>query len=275
MSESLVRGVFKAAVGFVAATLILLASTLYLSKYYLQRQQQLAAENVEAALESTRLAARLSPLDSEPLVVESNLLSAQGDMAGALGALQEATRRDPANNVNYTTLGSFYLNQMDNPEAAVGAYREALERVPNATNVRGLLATALSRSGDLEGAKREYEKLAEVDRLPLQSRYSLGKIYARTGEPEKAIETLRDTRERAEERLGKAKEPQKAQKEAQREAFVQSVDLAIADAYVAREDYEGAITVLEQSQSPQAPAIIELLRTDPATYRQQVLESEI
>lgn len=272
MSESLVRGAFKIAVGFVVITLILLAGTLYMSKYYLAQQQQFAAAgDVPAALESTRLAARLSPFDSDPLVAESNLLSVQGDNQGALRALKEATRRDPANNVNYGTLGNFYLNQMEDPKAAVGAYREALKRIPKATNIQGFLATALAQSGDLDGAKREYEELADVDRITLQDRYTLGKIYARTSEPDKALETLQQAKEKAEKRRDQAKGPKKARME----TFVQSVDLATADVYVAQQDYEGAIGVLEKSKSPQAPAIIELLKTDPELYRQQVLESEI
>lgn len=272
MSESLVRGVFKVAIGFVVVTLVLLAGTLYASKYYLQQQQRLAAAgDVPGALEAARVAARVSPFDSEPVLAESNLLVFGGQKKAALKALEEATRRDPANSVNFVSLGNFYLGQMDDPESAVRAYREAIERVPKATNVRSLLAAALAGSGDLEGAKREYEELVELGRITQQDRFELGGIYTRTGEPEKALEALRATRERATNRLDEGEESKRAQKE----AFVQSLDLAIVDALVVQGDYEGAAEMLQQSSSPQAPALLELLSTNPEQYRQRVLESEV
>lgn len=272
MSESVVRGVFKVAVGFMVATLVMLAGSIYLSKYYLEQQQQLAASgDLPGAIESARLSARLNPFDSVPLIAEANLLAADGERDEALELIQEATRRDPANNSNFVSLGNFYLNEMGDPEGAIRAYREALDRVPKATDVRSALATALTRSGDLEAAKKEYQALAEADRITLQDLYNLGRIQARTGEPERALETLRDTRERALKRV----EGTEGERRTQLEVFAQSVDLAIADALVAQGDYQGAIGELETSESRQAPAILELLRTDPEMYRQTVLESGI
>ena len=54
-----------------------------------------------------------------------------------------------------------------------------------------------------------------------------------------------------------------------------SVDLAIADAYVAQGDYDEARRVLENSGAEQAPAILELLYINPEEYRETVLNSEL
>lgn len=272
MNESLVRGVFKVAVGFVVATLVVLAGALYASKHYLTQQQQLAAAGeTRAAIEAGRLSSRLNPYDSEPLVAQSNLLAARGDREEALELLKEATSRDPASYLNYALLGNFYLSEMDDPEKAIEAYRRALELVPNATNVRSVYATALARSGEVEAAKKEYRVLAESGRSTLQDSYNLGRIQARTDEPDAALRTLREARETARERADKSE----GQRKNQVEIFLQSVDLAIADAHVVKGDYASAIEELDQSESPQAPAILELLRTDPEKYRQTVLDSEI
>lgn len=269
------RGVFKVAVGFVVGVLIMLAGTLFLSNQYLNEQRQLAAAgDVEAALERLRLAARLSPFDPAPLANQAFLLQQQGQTQLAVRAFEEAIRRDPGNFVNYVSLGNLQLNGLGDPEAAAKSYRGALERSPKSTDVRASLAAALVGAGNLEAAKREYETLAAAGRITLGDQISLGKVYARTGEPERAVETLRDARERVAGRLERLQNLGKAEEETVLD-FLDSVDLAIADALIVQGDYEGAREVLEGSRSEQAPAILELLRTNPEMYRESVLDGEI
>jgi len=266
------RIVFKVAVGFVVGALILLAGSLFLSNRYLVEQRQLAATgDVKGAIEAARSAARLNPLDSVPLVAESSLLQSQGRPEEAAEVLQEAIRRDPANYNNRVLLGNLQMNQLNDPEAAVESYRGALERIPRNRGLISGLAGALITAGDLEGAKREYEKLRQLGGIDAQSLYNLGRIYARTGEPEKALETLRDAREAVTSVLEDAKGPQKDQLE----TFVDSVDLAIVDALVIEKRYDEASLVLEDSDAAQAPAIIELLYIDPEEYRKSVLDREL
>ena len=71
--------IFRIAVGFALAVLILLAGSLYLSNRYLGEQQRLAATgNVEDAVEKARLASRFNPFDSAPFTAEASLLQRQG-----------------------------------------------------------------------------------------------------------------------------------------------------------------------------------------------------
>ncbi len=264
--------IFKSAVGFVVGVLILLAGSLFVSNRYLTEQRQLGAVgDIEGALENARAAARLNPVDSVPLVAEASLLQRQGRPEEAAEVLQEAIRRDPANYNNLVLLGNLQMNQLNNPEAAVESYRGALERNPRNRGLISGFAGALITTGDLEGAKREYEKLRQLGGIKAQGLYNLGRIYARTGEPEKALETLRDTREAATSALEDASGPQKDQLE----TFVDSVDLAIVDALVIERRYDEARLVLEDSDAEQAPAIIELLYVDPEEYRESVLNREL
>ncbi len=270
--SSFSRGIFRVAVGFVVGVLVLLAGTLFLSSYYLNEHRQLAdTGDVRAALERARLAARLSPFDSIPLVNQAGLWQRQGRNREAAEAFEEAIRRDPVNYVNYVALGNLQLSGLDDPEAAVESYRQALKRSPRSAEVRASLALALIRSGDLEGARRQYESLQAADRISLGNQIRLGKIYTRTGEPRKAVETLRDAREKVAGKLERLQGP----KRAKREALLNSVDLAIVDALVVQGDYEEAKEVLEGSKSEQAPAILEILKTDPEMYKESVFNSGI
>ena len=270
--SSAVLTVVKIAVGFLLGVLILLAGSLYLSNYYLRHQQKLAAAgDVGAALDAARVSARLDPWNSAPLTAQSFLLLRQGNPEEAAEVLREATRRDPADYVSRGQLGNLQLTQLNDPGAAVQSYRKALEQNPRDTSLITKLADALASTGDLEGAKREYEKLREFGRISAQDLYDLGRIYARTGEPEKAVETLEAARQKASARL----EDYHGPKRAQRELFINSVDLAIADAYVAQGNYDEARRVLENSDAEQAPAILELLYINPEEYRETVLNSEL
>ncbi len=272
VSESSVRGVFKVAVGFVVFVLILLAGALYFSVYYMEQGQELAGTgDVEGALEKAKTAARLNPFDSTPLVVQASLLHQQGQNEAAAEALDLATERDPANYSNFVSLGNLQVNRLNKPEEAVESYRQALRRNPRDTGLIFTLAQALTRAGNIEGTKREYEKLVELKKIPPRGLYNLGKIYVRTGEPEKGLETLQRAKKKAIVRLQKAK----GSKRAEREAFLRSVDLAIVDALVVDGRYDEARAALESSDFEQAPAILELLNTDPESYRETVLNSEV
>lgn len=270
--QALSTAIFRIAVGFALAVLILLAGSLYLSNRYLGEQQRLAATgNVEDAVEKARLAARFNPFDSVPLTAEASLLQRQGRLEEAAEVLREATRRDPGNYGSLVQLGNLQAAQLNDPEAAAKSYRGALERNPRDKGLVSGFAAALVRTGDLEGAKREYEKLAGWGDIKLGDLYTLGKIYARTGETGKALGTLRSAREAAVSALERAPDPQKDQLE----TFVDSVDLAIVDALVLDGRYDEARLVLEDSDAEQAPAIIELLYINPEEYRDSVLDREL
>ncbi len=263
--------ILRIAAGFLLGVLVLLAGSLSFSNYYLGQQQKLsAAGDFGAALDAARLSARLDPFNSAPIAAQSFLRLGQGNPEEAAELLREAIRRDPANYGNRAQLGNVQLNQLNDPGAAAETYRRALEQNPKDTAMISSLASALASTGDLEGARREYEKLREFDRISTRDLYELGRIYARTGEPEKAVETLEVVREGASAKL----ENSGGLRRVQRELFVNSVDLAIADAYVAQGDYDEARRVLENSGAEQAPAILELLYIDPEEYRETVLNSE-
>ncbi|HEX2098686.1 MAG TPA: tetratricopeptide repeat protein [Rubrobacteraceae bacterium] len=264
----MVRLVFKISVGFVTGALILLAVSLYLSNLYLKEQLRLAEiGNLKGAWDKVQLAARLDPFGSEPLAARAYLELRQGHTNEAVEALQEAIARDPANYRNYAILGNVQRQQLGDPEAAAQSYRDALERNPGASTVVYGLGEALLSSGDLEGAKEQYEWLREQGNIPLRGLYNLGEIQTRLGEPEEAIKTFEEAKEGA-DAGGESLE------DSQREQFLRSLELAIADALVVQGSYDEAREALLQSSSDQAPARLALL-DDPESYRMSVLEGRI
>src|SRR5215218_443682 len=271
------RVVFKISVGFVAGALILLAISLYLSNLYLKDQQRLAETgDLSRAMEKVEWASRLDPFSSAPPSSKAYLELRQGRVEAAREAFQEAVDRDPYNYKNYEALGNLQRQQLGDPEEAAKSYRKALERNPHAATVVSRLGEALLSAGtstqNLEEARTQYEWLQERGRIPLKDLYTLGKIQTRLGEPEQAIETFEEAKERA------GTEPEESADESrqdQRRAFLDSLDLAIADALVVQGSVEEARAYLAQSEAQQAPTVLALLNEDPTSYRESVLDAPI
>jgi tetratricopeptide (TPR) repeat protein len=271
------RAVFKISVGFVAGALILLAVSLYLSNLYLKDQQRLAESgNLPRAMDKIDWASRLDPFSPAPPSSEAYLELRQGRAEAAAVAFQEAIDRDPYNYKNYEALGNLQRQQLGDPEEAVKSYRKALERNPHAATIVSRLGEALLSAGtsdeNLEEARSHYEWLRERGRIPLRDLYTLGKVQTRLGEPEEAIETFEEAKERA------GTEPEESSDEsrqAQRRAFLDSLDLAIADALVVQGSFEEAREYLAQSEAEQAPAILTLLNDDPVSYQQSIFDAPI
>jgi Flp pilus assembly protein TadD len=266
------RVILRISTGFLVGALVLLATALSLSEYYLDEETRLfAAGDLQGALEAAQTAARLNPFDSEPLEGESFLLQQQGRYEDAASALREAIEREPHNYLPYLMLGNLQVGQLDNLDAAVESYRDVLRLNPNATVASNSLAQALIRQGNLGAAKEEYEKLREENRISFQGLYDLGRIYVRTGEPRKGLWTLKSAKQRAEAGLDKLEGPL----EVQRQQLIESMELAIADALVVQGRYDEARQIIAESPSEQAPALLHLLDSNPEAYREAVVSSEI
>jgi tetratricopeptide (TPR) repeat protein len=266
------RVIFRIAAGFLVGALVFLVTALSLSEYYLNEETRLlAAGDLRGALEAAQMAARLDPFDPEPLEGESFILQQQGRYEEAAGSLRNAIERDPHNYVLYLVLGNLQYTQLNNLGSAVENYRDALRLNPNATAASSVLAQALMRKGDLEAAKEVYEGLEEEKRITFQGLYDLGRIYVRTGEPEKGLESIKRAKQRAQIGLNKLEGPLKAQ----RQELIESMDLAIADALVVQGRYAEAREVIAGSSSEQAPALLQLLDSNPRAYHEAVVSSEI
>ena len=253
------------------AVLALLAMSLYLSEYYLGEERRLiAAGDLRGGLEAAQKAGRMDPFDPEPLEEVSYIRQQQGRNEEAVGALRDAVDRDPNNYIIYLELASLQ-SALDDPTAAAENYRKVLELNPQAHAARSGLAELLLERGDLEGAKREYEKVEEAGEISYTDLYDLGRIYVRTGEPEEGYKAIKRARRQA----SREAETLEGALKAQRQRLVESMDLALADALVVQDSYGRAARVISESSSEQAPGLLRLLETDPEFYREQVVNSDI
>jgi tetratricopeptide (TPR) repeat protein len=270
---ALTGAIFRVSVGFLVVALMLLAVSLYLSVYYLEeRQPRLAAAgDTEGALQAAQTAARLDPFDPEPLRSQSSLLQREGRDEEAARVLEAAIERGPHDYLTYHLLANIQMTTLDNIDAAVENYRRAVELNPIDSALRASLAQALMIKGDLEAAREEYEKLEENHRISYEGLYDLGRIYVRTGEPAEGATYIRRAKARAAADVKRLEGPLRDA----REDLIQSMDLALADAYVVQGRYSAARKILEESPEPQAPALLALLNTDPEEYRESVVNSDI
>jgi tetratricopeptide (TPR) repeat protein len=266
------RVVFRVSAGFLVGALVLLAVALRLSEYYLVEGQQLsAAGDVQGAIDYTQMAVRFDPFDTDALETRSLLFEQQGRYEDAVGALREAIRRDPHNYIPYLMLGNLQLNELDDLDAAEESYRDVLRLNPQENTVREALGQVLIQQGELGEAKDQYEKLRREGNISFQGLYDLGRIYVRTGQPQEGLQAIKRARQRAESGLDELEGPLKRT----RKQLLVSMELAIADALVVQGRYSEAREIISQSQSPQAPALLQLLDSNPDAYRESVVTSEI
>jgi tetratricopeptide (TPR) repeat protein len=266
------RAVFRIAAGFLVGALVFLATALSLSEHYINEEARLlAAGDLRGALEAVQTAARLDPFDPVPLEGRSFILQQQGRYEEAASALRVAIERDPHNYVPYLMLGNLQSSHLDDLDAAAKSYRGVLRLNPNATVASNALARVDMKRGDLGAAKKVYEELERENRISFQGLYDLGRIYVRTGEPGKGLEAIIRAKREAEAGLNELEGPAKSQ----RRELIESMELAIADALVVQGRYAEAREVIAGSASEQAPALLQLLDSNPDAYREAVVSSEI
>lgn len=264
--------ILRISAGLLVGVLFMLALSIRLSDHYMSEEQRLAAAgDHRGAMQSIRTAARLDPFSPEPLELQSYLLQTQGDDRAAAEALREAISRDPHNFALYLLLGNLQASRLNDLAAAEKSYREALRLNPHATMVSDALAQVLVRENKLRAAGRVYQQLEDDHKITVQGLYDLGRIYVRTGKPEKGLRYIRQARFR----LKKMMRGTSGADRARLEELSKSMQLAMADALVVEGKYAQARHLLQHSDAAQAPAILQLIETDPAGYRRQVENSAI
>ncbi|WP_047864625.1 tetratricopeptide repeat protein [Rubrobacter aplysinae] len=261
----------RLSVMFVVVVLTVISASLYLSTRYLEEQQRLAITgDTEGAMHNVEMASRLDPFSADPLQAEANMLRNEGSNREAERALQGATGREPHNHEVWQELGDLRMDYMNQPLEAAESYRRALELNPRSSDTNVELATAYLSAGKLEKAKARYEQIPSGE-LDVDQLYDLGRIYVRTGEPEKGVRTLQRARSRAENGL----QGMAGQQRQQQLGFLTSVELAIADALVVERRYGEAYQIVANSSSEQAQTILALISSDPEGYRQTVISSDV
>ncbi len=251
--------------------LLFFAVTLYVSARYIERQeQQQAAGNLNGAVGAASVAARFDPFSVRPLQAQSSIAYGQGRNASAKEFVEEAALREPESLVVRLSLGNIEM-EMGNFEAAEENYRYAERLDPLGGEGTSGLAQALLRQNKLREAGEAYRRLAEIDKLDTLGYYNLGRVQVRTGEPEEGTRNIgRAIRMAEREARGLEGETLRNQ-----EDLIESMKLAQADGLVVQDQYEQAYEIVARNESSQAPALLELINTDPEGYGASVVDSDI
>ncbi len=264
--------VLRISAAFLAGVLALLATSLYLSERYVEKERRLfIAGDLQGAFEAVRTAGRLDPFDPEPLQGKSYILQQQNRNEEATAALRGAIERDPNNYLPYLLMANLQVGELEDLDAAEESYRRVLDLNPNSYTARTALAGVLLKKGELEEAKTQYEKLKEQREISYEGLYNLGRIYVRTGEPGEGYKAINIARRQASAGMKSLGKPLRTE----RRKLLGSMNLALADALVVQGRYAQAREVLVRSSSEQAPALLQLLDTDPQAYREQVVNSDV
>lgn len=264
--------ILRISAAFLAGVLALLAASLYVSERYVELERRLfISGDLQGAFEAVRTAGRLDPFDPEPLQGKSYILQQQDRNEEAAAALRAAIERDPNNYLPYLLMANLQVGQLKDLDAAEESYRKVLDLNPNAYTARTALAGMLLRTGQLEEAKTEYEILREQREISYEGLYDLGRVYVRTGEPQEGYKAINAARRQASEGVRSLVKPLRME----RQRLLVSMNLARADALVVQGRYVRAREILARSPSEQAPALLQLLDTDPEAYREQVVNSDV
>jgi tetratricopeptide (TPR) repeat protein len=264
--------VLRISAAFLAGVLALLATSLYLSERYVEKERRLfIAGDLQGAFEAVRTAGRLDPFDPEPLQGKSYILQQQNRNEEATAALRGAIERDPNNYLPYLLMANLQVGELEDLDAAEESYRKVLDLNPNSYTARTALAGVLLKKGELEEAKTQYEKLKDQKKISYEGLYNLGRIYVRTGEPGEGYKAINIARRQASAGMKSLRKPLRTE----RRKLLGSMNLALADALVVQGRYAQAREVLVRSSSEQAPALLQLLDTDPQAYREQVVNSDV
>lgn len=157
----------------------------------LQAQLALGRGDLSVAEQHNKLAARIAPDHAQVAAVEGMLALRRGDSAKALSILAGAAQRDPDNMQVIYALGFAYLDQ-GLFAFAEQTFRGVLEKTPNATGLRRLIANLLIKQRNPAQAADELVLLlSDTSSDTPALRLLIGEMELQANRPERALEHLK------------------------------------------------------------------------------------
>jgi predicted Zn-dependent protease len=151
----------------------------------------LAAGSADEAIRQFDVALRLSPDDVGFLSDAARTLDRAGHAVEAARAYEAILARQPRNELALHDLASLHQRN-GRPAQALPLLRQLAEGRPDDLVVRQELAHVLENTGDLRGARDEYEKVLAEKPEAHVTRGLLAELHFKQGEKDEAIALLRD-----------------------------------------------------------------------------------
>ncbi|MFP4081827.1 MAG: sulfatase-like hydrolase/transferase [Candidatus Aminicenantes bacterium] len=153
----------------------------------------------EAIVGFKRLIA-IDPRDTKPYLHLGDIYDERGELDEAMNYLKSAVEIDPEAPVFHNKLGAVYLkkNMLDQAEQEI---KKALsiERSVPLLNAHFNMALLHEARGEFDLAVQEYKKEQETSPYNHKPDFNLGLLYAKTGQPDKAVPQFRSCIEKNEE----------------------------------------------------------------------------
>jgi tetratricopeptide (TPR) repeat protein len=138
----------------------------------------LELRRLEEAEDSVRRALRLNPKDADSLLTLARILKEQGENASASECLRQLLEFDPRNDTAQVLLARVTLDSGD-PQGAIRDLVPVIELWPEDLLARYCLAEALRAAGQLDEAKSQFKKYAELEQNS-QRLEQLGRLVTRS-----------------------------------------------------------------------------------------------
>jgi len=164
--------------------------------YFGIAQYQLIKGQAKEAIASGLKGVELLPDQADSYFKMAVIYEQAGDLKQALGMLEKAVRIGPGSPMFHEMLGNIHL-RLQRWEDAAREYRDAVKLNPNALNARCSLAESLSNMGKTDEAIKELSRLIKDNPEFMRSRITLGNIYMKKQDLQKASEEFKVVRERA------------------------------------------------------------------------------
>ena len=126
----------------------------------------------------------------EILVAQGSYFESQGNYAKAIDSYSRALETDAKNPIALLAMARLYDHQKD-PAKAMEFYRKTIEVAPNSADAYSELGQLQARSGNLKDGRAELQKAVNLQPKNRAYRAALAGVLLDSGEPDAALEELR------------------------------------------------------------------------------------
>jgi tetratricopeptide (TPR) repeat protein len=143
----------------------------------------------EAALKAAERVRELAPKDPASFIFIGNVQVAQGNLAKAAEAYEQALKLDPQNLNALENLGNYY--SILDPQKALVYYHKYLDIQPGEAEVYFQIGQLEQKLGNLKESQKAYEKSVELEPHQLASHLALAELFELQKSTPQAVEHYR------------------------------------------------------------------------------------
>jgi tetratricopeptide (TPR) repeat protein len=149
---------------------------------------------LSTAAEHTRLLLEKQPNDPQSHIVQAKLLSAQGDLPGAVKEVQKAIDLAPSRGDSYLGLAVLQMKMGEDAKAEPN-FKKAAELDPRSSSAQLALGRYYQEANRLPEAEVQFRRAAEIDPRNTEPRMALVRLFIAEGERDRAEAVLKQAKQ--------------------------------------------------------------------------------